>query len=239
MAGGEVTEGFGPVLEVFGRLGVGAVNIPAIRATIEMAKSHEMATGHLRIMLTRQLPTLHTAIHLPQPQPLAALLEFVTAYIDHAPNCLEAAAAITAEAQIENQTWPLLQLAEDYFLKPSELTDKRIGLNELLDEAYLAHRLLEEINDRYRVEAGIPLLPVDMTIANLIGHHLIGEPFANELDEAVHFSVEQLLHRHPPAADHAFQDYVEAHRDNRWEQERQRWPCLTQELAVDLQLTGF
>jgi hypothetical protein len=215
------------------------VDIAAIRATIELAKRHEMSTGHLRIMLTQQLPKLHTAIQLPQPEPLAALLEFVTSYIDHAPNCLEAAAAITEEARIDNQTWPLLQLAEDYFLKPSELTDTRIGLDELLDEAYLAHRLLEEINDRYRIEAGIPLVPVDMTIANLIGHHLIGEPFANELDEAVHFSIDQLLHRHPLKRGDTFQDYVLAHQDDRWEKERERWPCLTQELAMDLQLVGL
>ena len=215
------------------------MDIPAIRATIELAKGHEMETGHLRLLLTRQLPTLHTAIQLPQLQPLAALLKFVTAYIDHVPNCLEAAAAITKEARIDDQTWPLLQLAEDYFLKPSELTDLHIGLDDLLDEAYLAHRLLEEINDRYRVEAGIPLVPIDMTVANLIGHYLIGEPFANELDEAVHFSVDQLLHRRPPTQDNAFRDFVLAHRDNHWEKERARWPCLARELAADFQLIGF
>jgi hypothetical protein len=215
------------------------VDIPAIRTTIELAKRHESSTGHLRDSLTQQLPKLHTAIQLPRPEPVAVLLEFIIAYIEHVPNCLEAAAAITREAQIESQTWPLLQLAQDYFLKPSELTDSRIGLGELLDEAYLAHRLLEEINDHYRLEAGIPLLPVDMTVANLIGHHLIGEPFANELDEAVHFSVEQLLHRHPPTNGSAFEEFVLAHRDHGWEKERLRWPCLTRQLDADLQLVGF
>lgn len=215
------------------------MDIPAIRATIALAKRHELSTGRLQRLLTGQLHTLHMAIRLPAEQPVRALLAFVISYIDHVPDCLEAAADITRAAHLEQQTWPLLQLAEDYFLKPSELTGSRAGLAELMDEAYLAHRLLEEINDHYQVQAGIPLVPVDMTIANLIGHHLIGEPFANELDEAVHFSVEQLLNRHPLQGGPAFRDYVDAHRGDRWEQERSRWPNLAKDIAVDLQLVGF
>lgn len=215
------------------------MRIGAIRAAIELAKQHETATGDLRAALLRQLPTLHVAIQLPHTQPVEALLAFVTAYIEHVPACLEATAAIARAAQIDTQAGPLLQLAEDYFLEPSALTDAGVGLTELMNEAYLAHRLLEEINDYYQLQTGVPLIPLDMTVANLIGHHLIGEPFANELDEAVHFSIEQLLQRHPASHSDAFLDYIDSHRGDRWARERQTWPCLTRQLAVDLQLVGF
>lgn len=216
-----------------------AVDIAAIRVSIELAKRHERETGHLQQRLTQQLPQLHIAIVLPHQQPAAALVAFAIAYIERVPDCLEAAATIATEAAIEEQVLPLLQLALDYFLKPPEVAAGRAGLDELLYEAYLAHRLLEEANDRYLARVGIPLIPLDATVANLICHHLIGEPFANELDEAVEFSIDQLLGREKPNRSRAFHDYVEAHRDDRWEHERQRWPCLTAPLSIDLYLAGY
>jgi len=205
------------------------VNLAAIRATIELAKRNEAETAQLQRALALQIPLLHSAIKLPAQQPVAALLAFVTTYIDQVPNCLEAALAISGAARIDTHVKPLLQLAGDYFRRPEELVD--VGLDELMYEAYLAHRLMEEVNDYYRASVGMPLVPVDLTVANLIGHHLIGEPFANELDEAVLFSVEQLVHRQPRADAPALQ-----HSGNYPDD---RWPCLTRHLNVDLQLSGF
>jgi len=208
------------------------LDISEIRATIAQAKHHESATGQLRRLLTQQLPTLHTAIQLPQLQPVAALLEFVSAYIESAPDFLEAAAAIVRDARIEPCTQQLLQLAQDNFLKPSE-ADHPVGLDELMNEAYLLHRLLEELNDRYRIVTGAPLLPQDMdtTAANLIGHHLIGEPFANALDEAVHFSIDQLMHRLTPSF--GIQPPAQAANEEKvWASEERHWPRLTQPLSL-------
>lgn len=210
------------------------MNLPAIRATIELAKHYEAETAHMQRALAQRLPLLHAAIKLPAQQPVAALLAFVTAYIEQVPHCLEAARAISTAAHIDEQTKPLLQLAEDYFLKPSELNGQQVGLDELMNEAYLAHRLLEEINDHYRANLGIPLVPVDLTAANLIGHHLIGEPFANELDEAVQYSVEQLLHRQARAGTALQWDGV---RGNNLGQ-RASSPCLTGQLNVNLEFSG-
>ena len=67
------------------------------------------------------------------------------------------------------------------------------GLLALLDEAYLAHRLLEEVNDRYLAHGGGQLVPLDTTRASLIVHHLLGEPFANELDALVQVTVDGLV----------------------------------------------
>jgi hypothetical protein len=213
------------------------VNIKAIRQTIALAKAHEAETGHLEHLLQHCISQgMHLAIQLPREQPAKHLLAFAVAYIEHVPDFLQAAQAITRGAHIERLANPFLKLAEDFFLKPPELVNQRVGLDELLDEAYLAHRLLEEVNDHYMANTGIPLIPLDMTISNLIVHHLIGEPFANELDEAVSFAVEQVSKKSRPQRSRYWQDYRQSHDGNRWDVELNAWPCLTDTLSIKLQL---
>ena len=69
------------------------------------------------------------------------------------------------------------------------------GLEALLDEAFLAHRLLEEVNDHHIRHLQRPLLPLDMTEANLIVHYLLGDEFATRLEHLVQFTASQLLER--------------------------------------------
>jgi hypothetical protein len=207
-----------------------------IRRTIQLARRHEASTGHLRRLLCAQLPHLHKIIQLPKTGALDALLAFVDTYIDHVPEFLDAAAAITAHGEISDCAAPMLAMACDYFVKPRELEGGRAGMHGLLDDAYLAHRLIEEVNDRFMAKTGIPLIPLDMTVANLIVHHLIGEPFANELDDGVQFAVEQLFLRREHFSTPAVRAYVEHHRRNRWADERRRWPCLTDALSIGLHL---
>ncbi|HSX69979.1 MAG TPA: hypothetical protein VLF16_03520, partial [Pseudomonas sp.] len=103
------------------------------------------------------------------------------------------------------------------------------------DEAYLAHRLVEEVNDRYIAHLGQPLIPLDTTVANVIAHQLIGEPFANQLDEAVHHTLDELLD------DSVFrQDSVQEYRARLASPQTlaawQNWPCLSRQLGVELGL---
>ncbi len=86
--------------------------------------------------------------------------------------------------------------------------DGHEGLESLLDEAYLAHRLVEEVNDLYIKHFGQPLIPSNTTVASVIAHQLIGEQFANQLDEAVHHAVDELLDEESFAL-----DSVEAYRE--------------------------
>jgi hypothetical protein len=211
------------------------VSIKAIHETIAMAKIHEAKTNHLSQLLEQQLSSgMHLSIKLPEKNPTATLLEFVTAYIEHVPQFLEAARAITQQANITDYTKPYFQVAEDYFLKPPEIVAGHVGLDELMDEAYLAHRLIEEVNDRFMVKTGIPLVPMDMTMSNLIVHSLIGEPFANELDEAVEFTVQRAMLNDHIYQSESFSHYAEQHRKDNWETEKKDWPCLTDTLAIGL-----
>lgn len=209
-------------------------DVVAIRALIAAATQQEAVCGHLRLILDRQLPFLHGAIQLPEHHAVDALTDFVERYINHVPDFIEAITSLTVEAGIHAYARVFLQIATDYFLHPPTIIGDRIGLEALVDQAYLAQRLIEEINDRFIGRCGIPLAPMDMTRANLIVHHLIGESFANKLDLAVHYSVEVLMHQEKVFESAEFQAYVERHRERGWAEELERWPCLAADLSIRL-----
>ncbi|MFK8332027.1 hypothetical protein M2D63_018655 [Pseudomonas sp. BJa5] len=211
------------------------MNIAALREQITRAHQHETETDQLKEQLIKQLPHLHPSIQLPEIDAQGALTRFVSAYIDQVPELLEAANAVAREAGIESQIKPVLKIAEEYFLQPPKIMNGHVGLGCLLDEAYLAHRLVEEVNDLYIKHFQQPLIPLDTTVANLIAHQLIGEDFANQLDEVVHHSVDAMLD------DESFAlESVEAYREKLSSPDTgaawKRWPCLSRQLGVGLEL---
>ncbi len=158
------------------------MNTAALRQLIAQARQQESGSQALSRFLQTQLERLHPSIRLPKEDAPGALSAFVIAYIEEVPDVLDAAAEVAREAGIEAAVKPVLKIAEHFFLQPPALMEGHEGLEGLLDEAYLAHRLVEEVNDRYIAHLGQPLIPLDTTRANLIAHQLIGEPFANQLD---------------------------------------------------------
>ncbi|WP_394559988.1 hypothetical protein [Aquipseudomonas alcaligenes] len=211
------------------------MNTPALRELIQHALDHEASSGNLARQLDAQLDRLHPTIQLPSDDTSGALQRFVAAYVEQVPDVLDAANAVAREAGIEGQVKPVLKLAEQFFLSPPSIMEGHQGLDALLDEAYLAHRLVEEVNDRYIIHLGQPLIPLDTTVANVIAHQLIGEPFANQLDEAVHHAVEEMLD-----ASVFQQDSVQEYRSRLSSPQTlaawQNWPCLSRQLGVELGL---
>ena len=136
---------------------------------------------------------------------------------------------------LEGQIKPVLKIAEHFFTAPPEIMQGHEGLDSLLDEAYLAHRLVEEVNDLYIKHFGQPLIPSNTTVASVIAHQLIGEQFANQLDEAVHHAVDQLLDDEDFAL-----DSVEAYREKLSSPDTEaawkRWPSLSRQLGIGLEL---
>lgn len=204
-----------------------------IRQLIQQAQEQDSATEKLLEFVECRKKRLHTAIKLPEQQATKGLADFVVRYIKHVPDFIDAIRCMAQEAGIAKEVEPLLKIASDYFMSPPSIVGPHSQLEALLDEAYLAHRLLEEVNDRFMATSGIPLAPMDMTVANVIAHELIGEPFANELDQAVLFSAELLLNEHRFEGTN-FTHYVNAHRDNGWTEELERWPCLIDDLAISV-----
>lgn len=205
-----------------------------IRQLIAQAQAQDSASGKLLEFVECRRAHLHNAIKLPEQQASKGLAEFILRYIKHVPDFIDAIRTMAQEAGIYHEVEPLLKIASDYFLSPPSIIDPHSQLEALLDEAYLAHRLLEEVNDRFMAKSGIPLAPMDMTVANVIAHELIGEPFANELDQAVLFSAELLLNEHKFDGKN-FSEYVDSHKNHGWHQELERWPCLTDDLAITVE----
>lgn len=212
-------------------------DVLTIRETIQLAKAHEKETGHLCSLLEKEIPKLHSAIRLPDHNAAEALVDFVTRYIEHVPDFVEAISNVTNEARVFDYAETFLRIAKDYFLHPPEMIDGHQGMDALMDEAYLAHRLMEEVNDRFISYCGAPLAPMDMTRSNLIIHHLIGEPFANELDLAVQYSVELCMNKEKVFGHPEFQQYLAQHRQCGWQKELDEWPCLANDLDITLSFT--
>jgi len=211
------------------------MNTAALRQLIQRAHQHEASTGQLARQLDAQLERLHPSIRLPVEDAQGVLERFVSAYIDQVPELLDAADAVAREVGITAQIKPVLKIAEEYFLQPQALLNGHDGLDGLLDEAYLAHRLVEEMNDRYIHQFGQALIPMDTTVANLIAHQLIGEEFANQLDDAVHQTVEGMLNpsRFDPQLLQAYREQLD---DPQVTAAWQNWPCLSRHLGVELEL---
>jgi hypothetical protein len=167
--------------------------IASIRETIQHAILQESASGELRAKILQQLHWLDDKLILPDDEPESALMAFITTYIECVPGSLNLVAAVSKKFGFHGYAAPFLHLAEDYFLQPPEVIAQEQGLAELLDESFLAHRLLEEVNDHHVRNMQGPLLPVDMTEANIIVHHLIGDELASQLEHLVQFTAGQLL----------------------------------------------
>lgn len=211
------------------------MNTLALREQIQQALAHEADSGALAQQLQGQLAKLHPTIQLPAGDARGVLERFVAAYIEQVPDVLDAANSVAREAGIEEQIKPVLKLAEQFFLSPPSVMEGHQGLDALLDESYLAHRLVEEVNDRYITHLGQPLIPLDTTVANLIAHQLIGEPFANQLDEAVQHTMDGLLDD-SVFQQSSVQDYRARLSSPQTLAAWQSWPCLSRQLGVELGL---
>lgn len=211
------------------------MNTLALREQIQQALAHEADSGALARQLQGQLAKLHPTIQLPASDARGVLERFVAAYIEQVPDVLDAANSVAREAGIEEQIKPVLKLAEQFFLSPPSVMEGHQGLDALLDESYLAHRLVEEVNDRYITHLGQPLIPLDTTVANLIAHQLIGEPFANQLDEAVRHAMDGLLDD-SVFQQSSVQDYRARLSSPQTLAAWQSWPCLSRQLGVELGL---
>lgn len=208
------------------------MNITALRERIDSALQHEVAHPPLVADLAARIDNLHRSIRLPAEDAPGALLRFVHAYIEKVPAQVEAAAEVACAAGIDAQIKPVLRQAATFFLSPPPFMQEYQGLAAMLGEAYLAHRLVEEVNDRYIAHFGQPLIPLDTTVANLVAHQLIGEPLANQLDAAVHQASDTLQDERifaTESADHYRAQLAEAAQDH-------AWPCLSRQLGIELQL---
>lgn len=158
-----------------------------IRAQIEAAKFVERQSGVLYraiVTLSRQNGASVTALQA------GKVIDFVTEYVESALTLMLIVEKAAKENGAQPSVQPLLDAIEEFFLAPDDIIPDHLGLAGLLDDAYLAHTLLQAISDEYASQSGKSLLPKDAYETNTFIRRLIGEPFVSMLDEHVSRTLE-------------------------------------------------
>lgn len=185
-----------------------------LRQSIDDAFNESMNDVSLHRFLSSRAKAMHRGIGFADGDQVAHLQQFVQRYIKQVPEVLGHFHKISIAAGVEDELEAFLNIAIDYFLQPLEITASHRGLLKIMDAAYLAHRLIEEVNDRFISNAGVSISPVDNTEENVVMHFLIGETLANELDLAVHYSVEMLISQNALFSKQSLMLYADAQKFN-------------------------
>lgn len=210
--------------------------IETVNQCIEITKVEEKQSAAMASFIQQNIQHLHGSIAIHSKTPETALLQFVFGYIDSAPSFLKALDELANEAGIEDYTHSFLQLACTYFINPPDILSAHAGIYNMLCRAYLAHRLMEEVNDLIMHLGGAPLAPMDMSMANIITHALLGDELANQLDHLVLLSVETADADKGVFEKRNVRQFLEKRRLKNWHEVLKRWPCFTKDCAIDLQM---
>jgi hypothetical protein len=119
-------------------------------------------------------------------------------------------------------------------MAPPEELNEVSGLPALMNEAFLAHRLFEEVNDTYIMRVGQPMIPFDMTMSNVIVHSLIGEPFANELEQVVMVAAKGIFGENKAyEGNDKFLAFMDKKENDNLVKIAQSWPCMSTQMGLD------
>lgn len=149
--------------------------------------------GHFRQQMAEKLTELHPVIGINDADPVSCLVSFVEQYVEMAPRLVECVETSAQQIRRETLFAPFLAAALHAFERPSALLAQYDGMDGLLIKAYLCHRLIEEMYENNRSIRNANLINSQPTQSNLLAHHLIGEPFANELDSSIFITVRDLM----------------------------------------------
>lgn len=206
-------------------------NIP-IEEQIRCALIVEQQTQTLEQALQANYAQVARLVELDETNAGKQLLEFVTLYIHALPSLLADFRLTAKKAGLLVTVKPLLDAAYSFFELPPHKLHARSGLTALMVKAYLAHRLLEEVNDACLFHVGRSMIPIDMTLTNTIIHTLIGEPFANELDAMVNSAVGSMFEQQQDSGNALMQQLTDTNLVHIW----QRLPSLSSTSGLKLSL---
>lgn len=155
------------------------MNTQAIRNMIAKASKVEEKTGILHKLLYNSLKVQSAEM---KEQGAKELIPAIKNYIAHVPDLLDEAERVTRNTPWWIYVSPILEASQQYFFNPEDLIPDRLGLIGLLDDAYLAHTLLQSVSDRFKLQYGKPLLSEDMTDANAYIRNFLGKDISSALD---------------------------------------------------------
>jgi len=222
--------------KVVARMSVASTSPETVLALIRQARQQEDSTGQLHREMEKKLPAMHLIVGLNGDQPVNDLVNFVVEYIEMAPRLIECVGVCAREANVGNLFQPFVDAAMGYFTTPSVLLSRFDGLNALLIKAYQCHRLMEEMYENNKTIRNSNLVEIEATQANLLAHHLIGEPFANELDQSILITVRQIAGS-PDYYDLNLAPFVAQASDAAWDWMRHYWQTLLERNQICFHLS--
>lgn len=168
-----------------------------ITTTIREQIAQNLNMPHSRALIGQRLRQLATnqGVSLDE-NGIAQLISLLEQYVEGTVGLIEACAVSGEQAGIGSSISPVLQTALQYFLTPNDLLPNHHGLYGLLDDAYLARRLLGQVSELYRQNTGIPLIAIDIHQISGFVRSLLGESVVTQLDQIASGTIQQALMQH-------------------------------------------
>lgn len=117
------------------------------------------------------------------------LLRYISQVPDMLKGMLQAADHVGFRLQVEST----LGICEKYFLNKPLNRERPKGVQNLLMDAYVAYRVIEEVNAHFVMRMGLPLIALDMSETTKIVRGLIPYTLASKLDSLVLAKVDKCL----------------------------------------------
>ncbi len=213
-----------------------AMTPQAVLEIIDQARRKEARSGTFLRQMKEKASRLPTSVTVDGYNPATCLFQFAIEYIEMAPRLIECVDACAREAGTKHLFQPFIDAATRYFTQPSVLLVRYDGLDGLLIRAYLCHRLMEEMHDNNRSIRASELIDLEATRANLLVHELIGEPFANELDDSITITVLQIAGT-PDYYSLDLEPFVNQVNNRAWDWMRQFWEHLLERNHIHFSLS--
>jgi uncharacterized membrane protein YkvA (DUF1232 family) len=146
-----------------------------VRAKVNSALQDEQKSHRLRDCLKQFVPE----------SDLEQKMGFAVAYVLMAPVILDAVYNEARKHGLLQQFQPVFDAVLGYWAFEEDLIPDRLGVVGLCDDAYVSLCLMQYLASQTLPAKGVPLLSIDLTVANRNMRALIGEPAASQLDLAV------------------------------------------------------
>jgi uncharacterized membrane protein YkvA (DUF1232 family) len=159
-----------------------------IRQMIADAVREDARTGRLASVLVQMARGNGRTV---APEDVANEVEFIRNYVEGVPGWLETLDAEATKAGMAPAVAPVLQAALQYFLEGCDFIPDHLGLIGLVDDAYLALRMVEVANEHAAKQVGRKLVDVELGAVNSVIRTLIGDQMAGQLEAMVAGASEQ------------------------------------------------
>lgn len=202
-------------------------------------KQKEQHEKKMICYIEAHLEKLHKSVSINSATPAETLYEFTFAYIESAPDYLDAIQTLAVESKTYAYVKPFIGLAFMFFIKPPELILQHPAAQRLLYQSYLSNRLLEELNDQIMSISSTPLTPMDIGMDNIVCHAIIGDEIANQLDHLVLLALETTIADKTVFEQPETQVFLERIRKDNWKGVKERWPCFSNDLSANLLIGDY